>query len=120
MKTLLRTAAIIGILTLPLITSEASAHARLVSAMPSNGAVTASPQMIMLTFNERVMATLSGFTVAGPDRKPVDVQVSVAGGGTMLHAMPQKPLVPGKYAVAWYAVTADGHRTEGTVAFTVR
>jgi hypothetical protein len=120
MKTLLRAAAIAGILTLTFVTSSALAHARLVSAIPANGAVTASPQMIMLTFNEKLTATLSGFAVTGPDGKPVSVQVSVAGGGTMLHAMPQKPLAPGKYAVAWHAVTADGHRTEGTVTFTVQ
>jgi len=120
MKTLTQIAIAAALLAAPFVASEASAHARLIKAMPADGATTSSPQMIMLTFNEKVEGKLSGFEVVKADGSKIDVMVSVAGGGTMLHAMPSKPLAPGAYKVNWHAVTDDGHRTQGSVAFTVK
>ncbi len=109
-----------ALVALPFVAGEASAHAKLVKATPADGSTTASPQMIMLTFNEKVEGKLSGFEVVKADGTKVEVMVSVAGGGTMLHAMPSKPLAPGVYKVNWHAVTDDGHRTQGTLSFTVK
>ena len=120
MKTLVRTLLAAAILAAPLAAGNALAHAHLLTSMPANGAVTASPQMIMLTFNEKVVDKLSGFDVTKADGSKVDVAVMTADGGKVMHAMPAKPFSPGAYKITWHAVTADGHRTEGAVAFTVK
>jgi len=120
MKTLVRTLLAAVFLAAPLAATGALAHAHLVKSLPADGAVTASPQMIMLTFSEKVVARLSGLEVAKADGTKVDVQVMTAEGGKVLHAMPSTPLAPGAYKIAWHAVADDGHRSEGTVAFTVK
>ncbi|MGN6209435.1 copper homeostasis periplasmic binding protein CopC [Asticcacaulis sp.] len=120
MKTLIRTLAAAAILAMPLAATDALAHAHLLKSMPAEGAVTASPQMIMLTFSEKLTDKMSGFEVVKADGTKVDVQVAIADGGKVLHAMPSKPLAPGAYKVNWVAVTDDGHRMTGTVTFTVK
>jgi len=120
MKTLIRALLAAAILAAPLAATDALAHAHLLKALPADGAVTASPQMIMLTFSEKVVDKLSGFDVTRADGTKIDVAVMTADGGKVMHAMPAKPLTPGAYKVAWHAVTDDGHRTEGSVTFTVK
>jgi methionine-rich copper-binding protein CopC len=120
MKILSRVILSAALVAAPFVASEALAHAKLLKATPADGSTAASPQMIMLTFNEKLTGKLSGFEVVKADGTKVDVMVSVAGGGTMLHAMPSKPLARGLYKVNWHAVTDDGHRTEGTISFTVK
>lgn len=120
MKTIIRSLAVAMALAAPFAATGALAHARLVNSTPAKDSAGASPSMIMLTFSEKVEGKLSGFAVTGPDGKAVDLPVSVAGGGTVLHAMPAKPLAAGAYKIAWHAVTDDGHRTEGTLTFTVK
>jgi methionine-rich copper-binding protein CopC len=120
MKTLVRTLLAAVLLAAPLAATDTMAHAHLLKAMPADGAVTASPQMIMLTFSEKVVDKMSGFDVTKADGTKVDVTVMTADGGKVMHAMPSKPLAPGAYKISWHAVTDDGHRTEGTVTFTVK
>lgn len=120
MKTLIRTLLAAAVLAAPFAAGDALAHAHLLKSMPSDGAVTAPPQMIMLTFSEKVVDKLSGFDVVKADGTKVDVAVMTADGGKTMHAMPSKPLSPGVYKVAWHAVAGDGHRTEGSFAFTVK
>lgn len=120
MKTLIRTLIAAALLATPLAAAQAFAHAHLVKSTPADGAVTASPQMIMLTFSEKLTDKLSGFKVVKADGAKIDVQVVAADGGKVLHAMPSRPLAPGAYKVNWFAVSDDGHRTIGTVAFTVK
>ncbi|MBS0410460.1 MAG: copper resistance protein CopC [Proteobacteria bacterium] len=98
----------------------AQAHARLVSSDPAAGAkVSKSPAMIDLQFNERLEAKFSGFVVTrggtSADVGPVSLD-----GPKGLMAMPAKALPSGAYLLHWHAVTADGHRTEGDVAFSIR
>jgi|SRR6185312_3119112 len=120
MKTLIRTLLAVAVLAAPLSATNALAHAHLLKSTPVDGAVTASPQMIMLAFSEKVVDKLSGFDVTKADGTRVDTAVMTADGGKILHAMPSKPLTPGAYKISWHAVTDDGHRTEGTIAFTVK
>jgi methionine-rich copper-binding protein CopC len=119
-KTLIRTLLAAAFLAMPFSATEALAHAHLLKSLPADGAVTASPQMIMLTFSEKVVDKLSGFDLTKADGTRVDVAVMTADGGKVLHAMPARPLSPGAYKMSWHAVTDDGHRTEGAVAFTVK
>lgn len=120
MKTLVRTLIASLILASPLAATDALAHAHLLKSTPAEGAVTASPQMIMLTFSEKLADKLSGFEVVKADGSKVDVQVATADADKVLHAMPARPLAPGVYKVNWHAVTDDGHRTTGTITFTVK
>jgi len=120
MKNLVRSLIAAALMAAPFAAGHALAHAHLLKAFPADGAVTAAPQMIMLTFSEKVVDKLSGFAVAKADGAKVDVQVTTADGGKVLHAMPAKPLAAGVYKITWHAVTDDGHRTEGTLGFTVR
>ena len=100
MKTIIRTLAVTLALAAPFAATGALAHARLINSTPAKDSAGASPSMIMLTFNEKVEGKLSGFTVTGSDGKPVTMAVSVAGGGTVLHAMPAKALAAGAYTIA--------------------
>ncbi|MGN6424427.1 MAG: copper homeostasis periplasmic binding protein CopC [Asticcacaulis sp.] len=124
MKTLIRTAVIVAAIAAPFAAtftaSGAFAHARLISAMPTDGSTGASPSMIMLTFNEKLTPKLSGFEVAGADGKALDLKIMTAGGGKAMHAMPTHKLTAGAYKVTWHAVSDDGHRTEGATSFTVK
>jgi len=120
MKNLVRSLVVAAALATPFAATGALAHAHLLKALPADGAVTAAPQMIMLTFSEKVVDKLSGFEITKADGTKVDVAVMTADGGKTLHAMPARPLAPGVYKLAWHAVTDDGHRTEGTVGFTVK
>ena len=120
MKTFVRTLIAAALLITPLSATDAFAHAHLLKSMPADGAVTASPQMIMLTFSEKLTAKMSNFDVVKADGSKVDVQVMTADGAKVLHAMPAKPLAPGAYKINWVAVTDDGHRMTGTVNFTVK
>jgi len=116
-KTLFPSLAAIAALALA---GGAQAHARLVSSDPGAGAkVSKSPAMIDLQFNERLEPKFSGFTVTR-NGAPADVGPVSLDGPKGLMAMPAKALPSGAYVLHWHAVTADGHRTEGDVAFQVR
>ena len=118
MRTALLSAfAVLAALTLA---TTAEAHARLVSSDPAAGAkVGKSPAMIDLQFNERLEAKFSGFVVTR-NGAPADVGPVSLDGPKGLMAMPAKALPSGAYVLHWHAVTADGHRTEGDVAFSIR
>jgi hypothetical protein len=120
MKNVIRSLASAAVIATAFAATGALAHAHLLKSLPTDGAVTAPPQMIMLTFSEKLADKLSGFEVVKADGGKVAAQVAVADGGKVLHAMPAKPLAPGVYKVNWGAVTDDGHRMTGTVTFTVK
>lgn len=96
------------------------AHAKMQMAMPAANSVVASPKSIMVHFNEKVTAKLSGFEVTGPDGKPLALDPQVDKSGLMLTAKVDKPLAPGLYKVKWHAVAGDGHRMTGDYSFTVK
>lgn len=96
------------------------AHAKMQMAMPAANSVGASPKSIMVHFNEKVTAKLSGFEVIGPDGKTLPLAPQVDKSGLMLTAKVDKPLAPGVYKVKWHAVAADGHRMTGDYSFTIK
>ena len=99
---------------------QAQAHASLVSSSPAAGAaVSRSPAMIDVQFSERLEPKFSGFEITRGGTK-VDVGAVSLSGPKGLMAMPKTPLGAGAYVLHWHAVAADGHRTEGDVAFSVR
>ena len=100
----------------------ALAHAHLKTAVPAvDGAVPAAPTELDLTFSEGLDLKFSGLKITGPDKKPVPTGAASlkSGGDTTLVVPLAATLPPGRYTVAWHALSADGHKTSGTYRFTV-
>ncbi|HEX2780775.1 MAG TPA: copper resistance protein CopC [Gemmatimonadaceae bacterium] len=95
-------------------------HASLRSSEPAAGAVLRrSPIRIRLVFSEPIEASMSGLTFLA---SPRDVRPLVATADPHdVHALVAWPgvLPPGRYAMGWHAVSADGHRVNGRLDFTV-
>ncbi len=92
----------------------AAAHATRVSSEPADNAVlTAGPDRVSATFNERLQTTFAAMTVVGPDGNvwstgEPTVQGAVVGIGL-------KPLGPaGTYTVNYRVTSADGHVVSGS------
>jgi methionine-rich copper-binding protein CopC len=102
--------------------TQASAHAKLVSAMPAQNASVAAPKQLVLKFSEKLQPKLSGVDLTMPQMNNMAVasKTSVGQDGVTVTVTPAKPLAPGVYRVNWHAVTADTHRLEGKYDFTVR
>ena len=98
---------------------QAAAHAKLVESNPAASATVSAPKQIVLRFNEKLEAKFSGFDLSVGGAKAA-VKTSVASDGLTMIGAPAKPLTAGAYKVDWHAVTADGHRMQGSYAFTVR
>jgi copper transport protein len=96
----------------------ALAHASLVGADPSPGAVlTAAPAAITLRFSEAVTAAGPGISVIAPSGRPV-------GGGTVRVAgtamtAPFRSAGEGTYLVRWQVIAADTHPSRGQLTFSV-
>jgi methionine-rich copper-binding protein CopC len=99
----------------------ASAHARLVSSEPADGAlVQAGPGQLKLTFSEALEPKLSGVTVTSSGRSETSTgAASLAEDGKTLIATLQAPLAAGTYTVDWHALSRDGHTTHSSYSFTV-
>jgi hypothetical protein len=102
--------------------TSAAAHAKLVSSSPAAATTVAAPKQIVLKFNEKLQPKFSGADLTMPQMNDMAVaaKTSVAKDGMTVVITPAKPLAPGAYAVKWHAVTADTHRMEGKLDFTVR
>ena len=119
-RTVRRLLAVVGLLLAALVAgqSPASAHARLVSSSPADGAVTATaPADVVLTFDEEVDPALSSVELAAPGQPPR--ALDVVGRSTVLRvALPAGAV--GQQVVLWRAVaTDDGHPEEGRLSFTI-
>jgi methionine-rich copper-binding protein CopC len=100
--------------------SPVLAHARLVSATPSNGATVSAPRTISLTFSERFAAPFSTVEVEDGRGRAVSLTKTVSDDGKTLGGTFGAPLMAGAYRVTWAIAAADGHRMTGTYSFTVR
>lgn len=111
------TAVILGLLA---VAGPAAAHAELLAADPSPGAVlAASPAEVRLTFSEAMQAG-STFVIFGegfaqvPGISPaIEAQAPEQLGASI------PTLAPGAYTVQWKAVTGDGHEVSGSYSFRV-
>lgn len=103
-------------------TQAAFAHASLLSSTPGNQeSVVSAPAEIRLKFNEPVEANFSNVKVIGPANKETAANRAEPVEGradTLRVALP--PLPAGAYRAEWSAMGRDGHRTKGTVFFTVK
>lgn len=106
---------------LALFASPAFAHAHLLSETPADGATVAAPTSLVLNFSEGLVIAFTGVTVTGPSGA-----VAVAGAALdpkddkVLDVTLAAPLAAGSYTVAWHALSTDGHKTEGSYAFSVK
>ncbi len=103
------------------IAGEASAHARLLSGTPKNGATVAAPKALTLKYSEELVPAASNVKVA------TAAGAAVATGPLALDKTKKVVTVPitsalaaGPYRVTWHMKTEDGHETDGAFAFTVK
>ncbi len=111
----------IASVALALSASQASAHARLVSAVPAAGStVAASPSELDLTFSEAMNLKFTGVKVTGPGGAAVATGAAATKGKVTLVVPIGGNLAPGTYTVEWHALSADGHKTGGTYKFSLK
>ncbi|HEX7759437.1 MAG TPA: copper homeostasis periplasmic binding protein CopC [Caulobacteraceae bacterium] len=108
---------------LVLVASAASAHPKLLSASPApGGSIAGSPREIRLSFSEAVYPRLSAVTLSNRAGAVVKTgRVNTAAGNSRQVVAPiNAPLAPGRYHVAWRAVSTDTHHVQGQFDFTVK
>jgi methionine-rich copper-binding protein CopC len=102
--------------------APAFAHAKLRSSDPQPGSTLEhAPKHVRLTFNEALEPAFSKITLTGPAGNPIVVgatTVDAAEPAAMSVTVP--PLMAGEYHVRWSAMTHDGHKVKGEVAFKVK
>jgi methionine-rich copper-binding protein CopC len=95
-------------------------HASLLSSEPAAGAtLVVAPSRVRLVFSEPIEASLSGMTLssANGDSVPLDPNGDPHDVHAVIASLPA--LVAGMYTVHWHVVSADGHRVDGSLAFTI-
>ncbi|GAB3234567.1 hypothetical protein GCM10027447_31820 [Glycomyces halotolerans] len=98
--------------------SAASAHAALVSTDPEDGAaLDTAPESFSATFSEILDGPSTEIAVTGPGGEAVEVDEPSFDGDTF--TQPMRYTAPGRYTVAFRVISEDGHRVDGSVAFTV-
>ena len=102
--------------------SPAFAHARLVSSNPADNAAIAAPRTITLNFNERLVAAFTKVELTMPEHGGMKVAAgsASAGEGKTVVVTPIRPLGKGAYRLVWSTASADGHKMNGEISFTVR
>jgi hypothetical protein len=117
----LRAAALVLLCGLALLigAGAASAHTRLLSSDPADGAsLDASPARVSLEFNETMQPEFSTITVVGPDGTAYQSGAPTADGRTIGTAV--SPLgAAGRYEIGYRVISEDGHPVTGSVGFTL-
>lgn len=114
--TLARRAAVLG-LAAALCTRRAAAHTRLVRSTPSDGAaVDRAPERVVLRFSSGIERRFSRLSLGSRDL------VVDGDGDALVDQLSAKlpPLAAGSHVVKYDVVAADGHRTAGSINFTIR
>jgi methionine-rich copper-binding protein CopC len=100
----------------------AHAHAYPTHQAPGAGAtVSASQKDVAIDFDDGLEPAFSSIAVTDAQGHGVTSAKSVVDPSNRKHmSVALNPLTPGVYTVSWVAVAADGHRTQGHYAFTVK
>jgi copper resistance protein C len=104
-----------------LFSSAAFAHAHLRAETPSANAAVPARTQLTLTFSEGLDPGLSGVILNSSDGsslKTRDASLDPKSNNTLVIPLTSK-LAPGEYAVAWHALSKDGHSPRGTYQFKV-
>ncbi|MGZ5985761.1 MAG: copper homeostasis periplasmic binding protein CopC [Caulobacteraceae bacterium] len=101
--------------------AKASAHAKLVKSDPAEKGQPTDKKTLELTFNEEISGKLSGAELKDAKGAKVTTTAMVDQNNKGLMVMAKEPLKAGDYKLAWHAVASDdGHRTTGTLTFSVK
>lgn len=98
------------------------AHARLVKAIPADGAsLSRAPTSVVLVFNEAPEIEFSSLKLAGSDGAILLAQTPVKGPTTNSLALPlsAEALRAGSYIVNYRVLSVDGHLVEGRTTFSI-
>lgn len=100
----------------------AHAHAYPTHQIPAAGStVLVSPKDVAIDFDDGLEPAFSSITVTDAQGKPVTSGKATVDPSNKKHmSVALSALAPGMYLVAWVAVAADGHRTQGHYTFTVK
>lgn len=113
-------AALLAALTALLVVAvgaPAASHDQLVSAVPAEGAVLEElPERIVLEFSNELLAAAPQLLIRDAAGATVYAATPNVEGRTA--GAPFPPLPDGQYILDWSVVSADGHRIEGSIAFT--
>ncbi len=98
--------------------ANAAAHADIIQADPAPGSTVAgSPAVIRLSFSQPLENTSRIDLFTGQFRAAAGVTTVVA--GSEMRGVLAQPLSPATYTVQWFAVSDDGHTTQGSYQFAV-
>jgi methionine-rich copper-binding protein CopC len=101
---------------------SAFAHAKLQSSDPQAGSTLEhAPKQVRLKFNEALEPAFSKIALTGPQDNAISVGatgVDAADPTAMSASLP--PLAAGAYRIRWSAMSHDGHKVKGEVAFKVK
>ena len=107
---------VVAVVALVFSTGPAAAHTELISTTPADQqTVSRTPAVVVLTFDESLLAMGSQVVVTGP-QGPVQVGAPDVAETTVSQNLQGGPA--GLYTVAWRVTAADGHPLSGTFRFT--
>lgn len=101
--------------------TQAAAHASLVKSDPAANATVAAPKTVTLTFDDELTPAFSGFDVTMGGSMKVKFKTTVSKDKKTITGVPTGPLMAGAYKLSWHVAAAeDGHKSTGTLDFTVK
>ena len=101
--------------------TQAAAHAKLVKSDPVAESTVSAPKSITLTFDEEVTPAFSGFDVVMGGSMKMPVKTTVSKDRKTITGVPSGAMMAGAYKLSWHAAAADdGHKSTGTLVFTVK
>src|ERR1700738_3679578 len=107
--------------TLLLLIQGSWAHAFVDHAEPAVGSqIHSAPTLVKIWFTEKLEPALSKiqvFDISGQEIDKRDVKVDQSNAALLTVSLPE--LKPGKYKVAWRAVSVDTHLTTGDFTFEI-
>jgi methionine-rich copper-binding protein CopC len=114
---------LVAVLSLALLSDpgRAQGHGIVIESTPRHEETVAAPKKLVIRFNSRLEKRLCSVTLVGPQQNSVLLvrQDTDAPPDTLIYPLPPD-LKPGAYRAKWKVLAADGHVTEGAIAFTVQ
>lgn len=96
----------------------AAAHDQLIASSPAEGEVLSeSPALIELEFNAEIIDASPAIIIQDEAGETIDQPVPTVDGRFVRAPFPE--IAAGPYRLNWSVVSSDGHRIEGTIAFTL-
>ena len=107
---------VVAVVALVVTAVPAAAHTELISTTPADQqTVSRTPAVVVLTFDESLLAMGSQVVVTGP-QGPVQIGAPDVAETTVSQNLQGGPA--GAYTVTWRVTAADGHPISGTFTFT--